>query len=433
MAAKTLSGSGVLYTDRRQFYLSPQITKELWTTVAPFTTVVANRNTVTGLADPLFKMFEHRDPWRIQKFVYDDSSPETLVSNDSESNALTIDGIVGLNSAIDSSYVGLICDIFDTTEVTRKGQVLITSMVAATSIDVKNLTGASIVLADNDVFYVVGSAFGEGATAPEAWADELRTVWGSTQIMRTSIEITGTLLQAALRGYSKELARLRMMKNKEHKMQKERAFLFGRSLIGTNLDVDAADTFSDTHRTDTSSRKVRTTTGLITALETYGKSSGDTQNLFSITEASYKYSNFVDDMEKVFQYYPEDGFKYAFCGAGAISYWSKLDGSAYMSGKSGWQVKIGPEMRDSLGFNVRQLETPHGSLLLVLTPALRGPFAKFMVCASDENLSHVQYRTPRFNANIKTDDGYDGVKDEFFSDEGIGMTLIESHQRFKIV
>jgi len=51
---------------------------------------------------------------------------------------------------------------------------------------------------------------------------------------------------------------------------------------------------------------------------------------------------------------------------------------------------------------------------------------------SDENLFLAQYRAPKYQANIKTDNAYDGVKDQYFSDEGIGVTLIESHKLFKI-
>ena len=61
--AKNLTSSGVLYTDRRDFYIRPNVVKELWTDVSPFTTVIANQNTVSGMADPQFKMFEHRIPW----------------------------------------------------------------------------------------------------------------------------------------------------------------------------------------------------------------------------------------------------------------------------------------------------------------------------------------------------------------------------------
>ena len=33
---KTLEASGVLYDERRDFYISPNVTKELWTDVAPY-------------------------------------------------------------------------------------------------------------------------------------------------------------------------------------------------------------------------------------------------------------------------------------------------------------------------------------------------------------------------------------------------------------
>jgi hypothetical protein len=42
-------------------------------------------------------------------------------------------------------------------------------------------------------------------------------------------------------------------------------------------------------------------------------------------------------------------------------------------------------------------------------------------------LKHKRYRPHKFATNIKTDDGYDGQKDEFFSDEGVGIQMIEKH------
>jgi hypothetical protein len=262
-------------------------------------------------------------------------------------------------------------------------------------------------------------------------------VYGSTQIFETPIEITGILYQAALRGYSKELDRLRTQKAMEHKMQKERTFLFGSSVMGTGLadsrDNTNSESFADTSR-QVNGLDTRTTMGIVTAIDKYGISSAtnDDQNIFNITEGSYKYANFVDDMEKVFHYYPDGGVKYAFSGPGAMSYWSKLDGSAFLAGKSGWQVKLGDAQRDNLGFTIRMLETPHGVLALVPTPALRGPYNKRMVVVSDAHLSLMQYEAPQFKVNVKVDNAYKGEKDVYFSDEGIGLTLIESHKEFII-
>ena len=330
MATKNLSGSGVLFTDRRDFYISPQVVKELWTDVTPFTTIVANQEQRTP-TDPLFKMFEHRNPWQNQEFQAA-SDPGNLVAGNSESDNTDIDNIVGLASSADSSYLGLECEVWDSTRTTLKGQVLITTVVDSDTIKFKNLGSAAINVANDDVFRVVGNAHGEGTVAPEAWSDEIKVVHNSTQIFKTPLQITGTLEAAALRGESSELARLRLQKSQEHKIQKERAFLFGGSTIGTGLadsrDGTSSESFAEHAITDANGNVVRSTMGLVTALGKYGDTSGDDQSVFTISEASYSYSNFVDDMEKVFQYIPEQGMKMAFAGRGAMSYFSKIDGAS---------------------------------------------------------------------------------------------------------
>ena len=438
MAAKDLysgSSTGILYTDRRDFYIDPQVVKELWTDVAPFTTVLSNKETRTT-NDPLFKMFEHRNPWVKQEFQIDTDNPGSLAAGDSEADtACTPKNITGLSSTADSSWIGLECEVWDSTKATRKGTVLISSL-SGSDVKYKNIGNAAVDVNANDWMVVIGNAHGEGTTAPDAWADELQMVWNSTQIFKTPLQITGTLLQAALRGESSELARLRAQKNQEHKMQKERAFLFGTRVGGTNLGDNLSgssnDDFGDGGVTDVAnSAKVRTTYGMLSAILDFGTSSGDDQSIYTI-DSSYAYSNFVDDMEKVFQYVPTSGVKRAFCGAGALGYWSKMAGSSGFAGGSGWTVNLGDMKRDALGFNYKVLETPHGILQLIPTPALRGPYNKYMLIVDDDNMFHAQYRSPMFQANILTDNAYDGVKDQYFSDEGIGISLIESHNLFKI-
>lgn len=430
-----LTSSGVLYADRRDFYIRPNVVKELWTDVTPFTTVIANKNTVTGLADPQFKMFEHRNPWAKQYFQVG-----TVVTSTTDNNADTFVVKSGTPVGMEgeggdyayNSWIGLQCEVWDalTPGATKKGVVLITAVAGSGSsanFSVKNMNDTGdIVSADGDYLIVIGSAYGEGTVAGTAWADELSVVYNQCQIFKTPLQITGTLLASALRGESSELARLRDQKSQEHKIQKERAFLFGRSPINTSGGFD------DNSMSDANSNVVRSTMGIIPAIEKHGASSGDDQSRFSITEASYSYNDFVDDMEKVFQYVPEAGMKRAFCGQGALSYWSKMAGSSGFAGNSGWTVSLGDMKRDALGFNYRILETPHGALQLIPTPVLRQTYNKTMLVVSDENLFHAQYRAPKFQANILTDDAYDGVKDQYMSDEGIGVTLVESHKLFQI-
>jgi hypothetical protein len=381
-------------------------------------------------------MFEHRNPWVKQQFRLNETTPGTVTANDTANSGNGVDEIEGLG-APDASWVGLVCEVYATANATsgaHKGVVIITAVASNGDISVKNMTDANIALANNDVFKVIGNAQGEGQVSPEAWADELEVVYNSTQIFKTPLEITGTLLQAALRGESSELARLREMKNQEHKMQKEKAFLFGTRVGGTGMTGTA---MADGGRNDADGKLIRSTYGIVSALETYGATTGDGQNVFtcnvSAGSSGYGYADFVDDMEKVFQYVPASGVKRAFVGAGALGEWNKLSATAgTYGGNSGWTVNLGDMKRDALGFNYRTMETPHGMLQLIPTPALRGNYNKHMLIIDDDNLFHAQYRSPMYQTNIKSDNGYDGIKDQYMSDEGVGISLIESHSLFKL-
>tara|TARA_R100001443_G_scaffold90_1_gene312 strand:+ start:1476 stop:2843 length:1368 start_codon:yes stop_codon:yes gene_type:complete len=453
--AKNLSSggaSGVLYTDRRDFYIDPQVVRELWTDVAPFTTVISNKET-RQTNDPIFKMFEHRNPWVKQQIVMgtisgtapqvqcgDNDTGVKLGNSSSPGTPIAANGVTGLegqdNAApvFTSSMLGLIVEVY-TSAAAAAGLPKGVGVIAKSGSDfvLKNMTKTAFSLVTGDVFKVIGNAQGEGQVSPDAWADELEVVYNSTQIFKTPLEVTGTLLQAALRGESSELARLREMKNQEHKMQKEKAFLFGTRVGGTGMGTGS---FDDGGRLDADGKLIRSTYGIVSALESFGTSSSasDAQNVFTASiSGSYGYAEFVDDMEKVFQYVPTSGIKRAFCGAGALGEWNKLtsDSGTY-GGNSGWAVNLGDMKRDALGFNYRTLETPHGMLQLIPTPALRGNYNKHMVIIDDDNLFHAQYRSPMYQTNIKSDNGYDGIKDQYMSDEGVGISLIESHSLFKI-
>lgn len=430
MSAKTLyagSSTGKLFLDRRKFYIKEQEVAELWPSETPFSTLLANTTQIRP-DDALFKMFEHESAFIKQRFVYNGTA--SIPNNDTGVAivAASIGSIEGLNSTVDSSYVGLECEVWDTTETTKKGVCFFSAF--STNLTAKLLGTTAISVVAGDVFHVIGNVRAEGSEAGEAWADELSVVYNSTQFFSVPVEITGRLYRASLRGYSNELARLRMEKAKEYKMQQEHAFLKGGSVIGTGMDGTA---FADSYRSTTDGA-VRTTMGIIPVIETYGSATAtdDAQNRFTITEATYSYKNFVDDMEKVFQYEPGGGEKFAFCGPGAMSYWSKLDSNVLFAGKSGWRVNISETKKNSLGFNVRMLETPHGILHLVPTKALKYMYNKYMVIVDHSNLFHAVYEPNSFRHNIKTDNDYDGIKDVYRGDKGIGVTLQKAHQLFKI-
>ena len=438
--------SGILFTDRRQFYLGNEPVKELWTDPAPFLTLVANMNQKTDLTDPIFKMFEHRNPWQDQRFLIDGSETSALDPASNSQVTITLptastSNFIGLGTAATAALVGLQFAVHtaDGSKPAgeRKAIGVVTAFTSATEIGVKCIStynGSAYTLTGTEWFVVIGNAHGEGSSSPEPWADDLSLVYGQCQIFRTPLRVTNTLKNAVLRGDADELIRLRKQKSQEHKIQKERAMIFGGSLLGNGMDGTAFP--GDKFRTDANGEPIRTTTGIMEMIMKYGSSdaTNDNQNIFSIAQATYKYSQFVDDMEKVFQYYPEDGVKTMFASAKMLSFWSKLEGTTGIAGKSGWQVKLSDMKRDTLGFNYRILETPHGIIQLVPTPVLtRSPYNGYGIIVDKSNIFHAVYEPHQYFQNIVQDNNPLYQKDEYYSYEGIGATLIESHKLFKIV
>ena len=118
--------SSVLYTDRRNFYVDPQVTKELWTDVAPFTTMISNQEQ-RKVPDPVFKMFEHRNPWARQYFQTS-SSQAVAADNGADTWAVTSGSPVGMEGEggdyAYNSWIGLECEVWSalTPGATKRGQ-----------------------------------------------------------------------------------------------------------------------------------------------------------------------------------------------------------------------------------------------------------------------------------------------------------------------
>ena len=424
--------SAVLYSERRDFPLKPAQFDELYKSVTPLLELAAKKR-VTGLKDPVYKMFEHKNPWE-RRYMVNNGSTVTIAAGSTgaaaESDAVTFDGITGMNATIDTSYVHQMFEVWDSTGTTKKGVVLLTDDTSSTTAKFKNAGTTAISTVDGDLFVHITSAEEDGSEAPDAWSDELTIVWNQCQQIKTAVQIEGDLYYAALKGANNELARLRLQKLGEHKKKIEGALMKGKSLLGTNLSE--ADTFTDLDKfTGDNSKVVRTTYGLIPIIEDLGSTSGTNQNNFSVTAADYEYADFVDDMEKWFAYDNEDaGTKVALAGPGAISFWSKM---SFANNSNNWQVVMSDTKTNSLGWKIRKLETPHGDIDLKKTYSLKYEYNNYMVSPDPNHLSLYQYRPDQFKANIKTDNAYDGEKDMYFSQVGLGLTQLYTHKLMKIV
>ena len=182
MAIKNLGASGVLFTDRRDFYIDPNVTKELWTDVTPFTTVVSTKET-RQTNDPVFKMFEHRNPWVNQKIQLSSTGAGTVPDSDvgmdmpTPSYTIGLEGGDGVNSTEYRSGAGLICEVWASgavedgngagviTGTASKGTVLIREKTGG-DFELVSLSGATIAVAEHDWLVVVGNAQGEGTYSP---------------------------------------------------------------------------------------------------------------------------------------------------------------------------------------------------------------------------------------------------------------------------
>ena len=412
----TGGSSGVLYTERRDFYLHPDKTAELWGNLTPFwsfVTKLASEET----NDPDFKLFEHRTKILDDfKFYLNDSAISANVTVGTE-QTLTIDN--GSGSATDIGVrVGYLVEHRSSTG-TYKSVGLVTTYTSTTSIGYTPIwKDGTPAYADNDEFHVIGTAEEEGATSPEAWSDELEVVWGSSQIQKTPVEITGTLLKMTkLRGYSSELQRLRQEKYGEHNLNKNRSFLFGMRYDGMSANSN--------YLTGSNSRIIRTTLGIVTAIRRHG----DSNNKFSRSYSSYTWDDFVDDMELAYNYKNLQGIKYGFCGSGVLGFFSKKDTS--LLGNSSFAFNVNADkVPTRFGFNIKEIEHPYGVLKLVYEPALRGRYSDTMVLVDPEHVKRVVFRNSVYQAAIQANDA-DLVKDQYFSDEGLGIDLIEMHSLFE--
>lgn len=434
MSSQALSGSSVQYTDRRDWYITPKTYSELWPSVTPFTNSLSLKKQKPS--DTLYKIFEHEGPWRRQYFD-NNSSTVTISTNNADSDAITIDGITGLASSVDDSYLGLVVECWDSTLTTYRGAAVITDAPSTTTVKMRNLDGStSIATVDNDRWYVLAQVGAEGASAPEAYHDELSVVWNATTEYRVTVEITDKLRLAALRGAPQELIRLNQEAMKRFKMHQEKLSLLGKSPIGTNLG--GADTFTDSAgngaywRTDAEGNTLRTGYGSLKAVEDYGDTSGDDQSVWTISEAAFSWADYVDISEKISQYLPNDGYFEAYCGRGAISIWSKASKQG-IHGNSDWRVDISDWKRDRIGFNYKLLETPHCLMKLIPTPAIDGPRNKWMLILNQDNVFQATYEPNAFHQDIKTDNRPTIQKNEFSGDFGVGMSLVPSHKLIKFV
>jgi len=310
---------------------------------------------------------------------------------------------------------------------TTDGHTTFTGLV----IDVSNANVSGYnVLSDNDVAQIIGTSFEEGSGAPDVFSTELEDNYGYTQIFKTAAEMTNTAYATRYRGYADEWSRLWADKLREHKIDIERAMLFGQKarqggiqysegLVGhilknVNPTVNNAD---------------------------FSYSSGSSYYR-SVAQAEMTYDRLLSDLEVIFD--PARGGasdKLVLCSLPVITYFNKLGDGKFLDasmGHSNNNFRVDMTTRNgAFGHSVMVIDTIHGTLNLVKEPLFRGIAAGFMLMA---DMSQVSYRPLIGNGinrdtqvmtNVQSADE-DLRKDMILTEAGLEVSLSESHALFNL-
>ena len=298
---------------------------------------------------------------------------------------------------------------------------------SSTSIDIKWLTnpGSDADAGADAKAQVIGSSFAEGSGAPDVFSQELDHDYGYTQIFKTACEMSNTARATVYRGYADEWQRIWNMKLREHKVDIERAMLFGQraSVGGIQYTEGIAGHIMANGQSQTKedAEQLEYTEG-----QAYLK---------TVAAGSLTYDVLLKDLEVVFD--PARGgsqSKLALTSLPVMSLFNKLgDGVGFvgdtMSSKVPYQFD---RSQGSFGHKITKIETIHGDISMVREPLFRGLAAEFM-CLVD--LDHVSYRPlvgngvnrdTSIETNVQAPDE-DLRKDMILTEAGLEVSLPETH------
>ena len=286
--------------------------------------------------------------------------------------------------------------------------------------------------ADNAKCQVIGTSYAEGTGAPDVFSEELDNDYGYTQIFKTACEMSNTARATRYRGYADEFQRIWNLKLREHKVDIERAMLFGQraSTGGIQYTEGIAGHVIKNGTVNHDNSALSYTSGA-----PYFRSS---------TAAQLTYDRILSDFEVVYD--PARGgsdSKLALASLPVITFFNKLGADAFLNTSlvAGTSTAVNDVSNlrynmektvGSFGHNILQVETIHGTMNLVKEPLFRG-FASGFLCMVD--MDNVAYRPlvgngvnrdTQIQTNVQSADE-DLRKDMILTEAGLEVSLPESH------
>jgi len=425
--------------DRRRIFNFGDRVAELAPEESPFF-VYLNQVAKAPTDDPVFRYLENRnrisftDRSLLLKGAVNGGSAVSAGS----SYSFTVDTAGG--ATVDYLVKGMVLAVGTVDSTDGYGQALVRvesglshgssdSSFTGKIIDVSAVSGSNV-LADNDVAQIIGSSYEEGSGSPDVFSSELEDDFGYTQIFKTAAEMTNTAYATRYRGYAEEWNRIWATKLREHKIDIERAMLFGqRARVGG----------------------IQYTEGLVGHIvknvspvvddSALSYSSGSAYHR-SVAQSELTYDRLLSDLEVIFD--PARGGmaeKLVLCSLPVITFFNKLGDGAFLDasiGHSNGPFRLNMDSREgAFGHSVMVIDTIHGKLNLVKEPLFRGIASGFMLMADMTQLAYRPLignginRDTQVMTNVQAADE-DLRKDMILTEAGLEITLPESHALFNL-
>ena len=438
-AAATSADVGTAPDQRRLYDFSDRVA-ELSPEESPFF-VYLNKMSKKPTDDSLFRFLENRSKidWTTRTFeLAADVNGASAVTAGSQ-YSFTVD-TSETGSAADVNWLqkGMVFAVqtLDAAVGTSYATVRIDSAVTDTG-SANTFTGRIIslpssdfstgynVLSNNDKCQVIGTSFEEGSGSPDVWAKSLDDDYGYTQIFKTAAEMTNTAIATKYRGYANEWQRIWNLKLREHKVDIERAMLFGQR-----------------NRVD----GIQYTEGIVGhVVANSAPTSGDGNLSYSpgaaynrtLAEAEFTYDRLLSDFEVICD--PARGgssAKLALAGLPVMSMFNKFGAGGLLKENydvnNMQQLEMSSYTKGSYGHKILGVNTIHGDLNLVKEPLFRQFSSAYMMIVDMQQVAYRplagngQNRDTHIITNVQQADE-DLRKDMILTEAGLEITLPETH------
>jgi len=384
--------------------------------------------------DPQFRWLKDRNKIQMADRTFALDASHTVPAAGS-TLTYTVDD--GAGAAPDWIIKGMVFAIGETNASTNEPETAIVRVESApvagstettfTGRTISAATGSTTGVVDGQKCTVIGSAFEEGSGSPDSWSRELENGNGYCQIFKTACELTNTARATVYRGYASEWDRIWNLKLREHKVDIERAMLFGNSASQNGINYTDGIV----------GHIIKNSQSQITGASTQVSYTEDKGYFTTRTDAETTYDVILKDLEVIFD--PARGgssSKLALCSLPVISFFNKMASSnTFLSSAYSAANPMMSQASGSYGHKVMKVETIHGDLTLVKEPLFRGHAAPYMCLVDLDNVAYRPLvgngvnRDTHIQTNVQSADE-DLRKDMVLTEAGLEVSLPEAHALF---